>query len=42
MAPPEVDLLNKVKNRVQKLSEAELHLEQTIFLMQLFLSYNQQ
>lgn len=42
MAPPEVDLLNKVKSRVQKLSEAELHLEQTIFLMQLFLKYNVQ
>ncbi|KAE8750255.1 hypothetical protein FOCC_FOCC003063 [Frankliniella occidentalis] len=42
MAPPEVDLFNKVMRRVQKLSEAELHLEETIFLMQLFLSYNMQ
>lgn len=42
MSPPEVELLTKVKSRVQKLTEAELHLEQTVFLMQLFLSYNAQ
>ncbi|KAJ1525724.1 hypothetical protein ONE63_008932 [Megalurothrips usitatus] len=40
MAPAEVELFTKVMNRVQKLSEAELHLEQTIFLMQLFLNYS--
>lgn len=39
MSPPEIELLGKVKSRVQKLSEAELHLEQTLFLLELYLKY---
>ncbi|XP_030370669.1 DNA-directed RNA polymerase III subunit RPC3 [Scaptodrosophila lebanonensis] len=34
--PPEVEILNKVKNRIKTLSKAELTLDDTIFLLQMY------
>ncbi|XP_034663030.1 DNA-directed RNA polymerase III subunit RPC3 [Drosophila subobscura] len=34
--PPEVEILNKVKHRIKTLSKAELTMDQTIFLLQMY------
>lgn len=34
--PPECEILNKVKNRIKTLSKAELTLDDTIFLLQMY------
>ncbi|PNF18354.1 DNA-directed RNA polymerase III subunit RPC3 [Cryptotermes secundus] len=39
LTPPEQALLEKVRTMINKLSEAELQLDETMFILQLYLSY---
>lgn len=41
LTPPERDVLQKVKVRIKSLYSAEIGLDETIFLLQLFLKYRQ-
>jgi hypothetical protein len=39
LTPPEQALLEKVRTMINRLSEAELQLDETMFILQLYLSY---
>jgi len=39
LTPPEQALLEKVRTMINRLSEAELQLDETVFILQLYLSY---
>jgi DNA-directed RNA polymerase III subunit RPC3 len=39
LTPPEQALLEKVRTMMSRLSEAELQLDETMFILQLYLSY---
>lgn len=42
LTPPEREILDKVKNRIKTLSKAELTLDDTIFLLQMYLYHTAQ
>ncbi|XP_005175452.2 DNA-directed RNA polymerase III subunit RPC3 [Musca domestica] len=42
LTPPEREILDKVKNRIKTLSKAELSLDDTIFLLQMYLYHSAQ
>jgi DNA-directed RNA polymerase III subunit RPC3 len=39
LTPPEQALLEKVRTMMNRLSEAEIQLDETMFILQLYLSY---
>jgi DNA-directed RNA polymerase III subunit RPC3 len=39
LTPPEQALLEKVRTMINRLSEAEIQLDDTMFILQLYLSY---
>lgn len=39
LTPPEQAFLEKVRTMINRLSEAELQLDETVFILQLYLSY---
>ncbi|XP_063227901.1 DNA-directed RNA polymerase III subunit RPC3 isoform X2 [Bacillus rossius redtenbacheri] len=40
ITPPELTLLEKVKSMIKRLSDAEMQLDDTVFMLQLFLNYH--
>lgn len=40
VTPPELQLLEKIQLRVNKLSQAELQTDETLFILQLYLASN--
>nr|CAD7199033.1 unnamed protein product [Timema douglasi] len=39
LTPPETTLLGKIQTMIKRLSEAELQLDETVFVLQLYLNY---